>query len=80
MKNQPIYDIRRLKHDLCAAALRARALKAVLRTTWTRPMADEQRALCQLAARVTRLCILRAPWGDQSALEQGWSDETYRRR
>ena len=53
-------DLTRLKHDLRAAAARAKALKALLRRRWTRPMADEQRALAALRKRTTRLCVLRA--------------------
>lgn len=35
-------------------------LKSMLRRTWTRPMAAEQKALCALARRATSLYVLRA--------------------
>ena len=53
-------DLARLKHDLRALAAQSKALKALLRQRWTRPMADEQRALAALRRRATRLCVLRA--------------------
>ncbi|HEX6767209.1 MAG TPA: hypothetical protein VF103_17045 [Polyangiaceae bacterium] len=37
-----------------------RRLKRLLRTTWTRPMAPEQRELSELKRRATELCALRA--------------------
>lgn len=53
-------DIGRLLADLTACAREAVSLKTVLRATWTRPMADEQRALARLRRRATELCVLRA--------------------
>ena len=53
-------DGNRLRADLGALARECRALKDVLRATWTRPMADEQRRLARLGLRVTELCVLRA--------------------
>ena len=53
-------DSERLRADTCALARECRALKDVLGTTWTRPMADEQRKLARLRWRVTELCVLRA--------------------
>lgn len=50
----------RLRADLGALARECRALKDMLRTTWTRPMADEQRHLARLRWRTTELCVLRA--------------------
>lgn len=53
-------DENMLRADLGALARECRALKNVLRTTWTRPMADEQRRLTRLRRKVTELCVLRA--------------------
>ncbi len=50
----------KLRADLGVLAHDCRALKNVLRETWTRPMADEQRRLARLKRRVTELCVLRA--------------------
>lgn len=60
MLNVRHIDVERLRRDLSAQAHQARALKHVLRSTWTKPMADEQRALAELRRHITRLCILRA--------------------
>jgi hypothetical protein len=46
--------------DLRAIAHEIRELKRQLRTSWLRPMADEQRALARLGGRATELCALRA--------------------
>jgi hypothetical protein len=53
-------DGNKLRADLGALAHECRALKNVLRTTWIRPMADEQRRLTRLKRKVTELCVLRA--------------------
>src|SRR5262249_44522003 len=53
-------DLHRLRRDVAACAAESRALKQVLRRTWTVPMADEQRRLARLAWRATELCILLA--------------------
>ena len=53
-------DGNKLRADVGALAHECRALKKVLRTTWTGPMADEQRRLTRLKRRVTDLCVLRA--------------------
>ena len=53
-------DGNKLRADLGVLARECRALKNMLRTTWTRPMADEQRHLARLRRRVTELCVLRA--------------------
>ena len=50
----------KLRADLGVLAHECRVLKNVLRRTWTRPMADEQRRLTRLKRRVTDLCVLRA--------------------
>jgi hypothetical protein len=50
----------KLRADLGVLAHECRALKDVLRETWTRPMADEQRRLTRLRRKVTELCVLRA--------------------
>lgn len=56
----------RLRADTCALGRECRALKDLLGTTWTRPMADEQRRLVRLRWRVTELCVLRA-WTREKA-------------
>src|SRR5260221_14376378 len=53
-------DLARLISDLEALATESRALKVLLRTRWTRPMADEQRRLARVRHRTTELCIVRA--------------------
>jgi len=53
-------DTNKLRADLRALAHECRALKDLLGTTWTRPMADEQRHLARLRWRVTEMCVLRA--------------------
>jgi hypothetical protein len=53
-------DLKRLRQDVASAGARCRELKLVLRHTWTRPMADEQRALAHAARRATELCVLLA--------------------
>ena len=53
-------NLARLGTDLTALAREAILLKRALRTTWTRPMAEEQRALVRLRRRTTELCVLRA--------------------
>ena len=45
-------DTRRVRADLGALARECRALKDMLTTTWTRPMAAEQRKLGRLRWRV----------------------------
>ncbi|HRG99868.1 MAG TPA: hypothetical protein PLR99_26665, partial [Polyangiaceae bacterium] len=45
---------------LRARAEESRALKVLLRATWTRPMAEEQRHLARLRRRITDLCVLGA--------------------
>jgi hypothetical protein len=57
-------DFTKLRADVGALARECRALKDILGTTWTRPMADEQRQLIRLRWRVTELCVLRA-WSRQ---------------
>jgi len=53
-------DTLALRAALADAAAAITDLKRMLRRTWTRPMAVEQRALCALAEKATLLCILRA--------------------
>ena len=53
-------DGNKLRADLGSLARECRALKDLLGTAWTRPMADEQRHLARLRWRVTELCVLRA--------------------
>ena len=49
-----------LKADIRVIAEQIRALKRELGTSWTRPMADSQRALCRAKRRATELCALSA--------------------
>jgi len=53
-------DTRRLADDVVRLIVECTELKKLLRTTWTRPMADEQRALARARRRVTDLFILKA--------------------
>ena len=53
-------DSKKLRADLGVVARECRALKEILGTTWTRPMADDQRHLARLRWRATELCVLRA--------------------
>ena len=53
-------DIHRLKEDRRALEARIRSLKALLRSTWTEPMATTQRSLRAAKREATELCILRA--------------------
>jgi hypothetical protein len=53
-------DKNKLRADVGVLARECRALKAMLRQTWTRPMADEQRRLTRLKRKTTELCVLRA--------------------
>ena len=59
---QQITDIdrARLRADLKASAARSAALKRALRSTWKKPMADEQYEHVLLRRRITSLCILSA--------------------
>lgn len=59
MLNEGI-DIRRLRCDIASASMQCSELKQVLRRRWTRPMADEQRALARVSRQVTELCVLLA--------------------
>ena len=49
-----------LRADIRALSTQILGLKRVLRVTWQRPMADEQRELCKLKLRATELCALAA--------------------
>lgn len=53
-------DRARLRADLAALASECTSLKRALRSTWTRPMAEEQRRLCRLRRRATELHVLYA--------------------
>ena len=53
-------DISKLVYDLHTLAAESRAVKAILRATWTRPMADDQRRLARIRRQTTELCVLRA--------------------
>jgi hypothetical protein len=72
-------DLKRLRRDLASASARCRELKLVLRRTWTRPMADEQRALAHAAWRVTELCVLlaqrRGRWHLAAPRDASWDRE-----
>lgn len=49
-----------LRADIRGISAEIRGLKRVLRSRWLRPMATEQRQLCQLQQRATELCALSA--------------------
>src|SRR5262249_51864997 len=53
-------DVRRLRRDIASVSEEIRTVKRLLRQTWTRPMADEQRGAARLARRATEMCVLRA--------------------
>lgn len=53
-------EMMKLRADRRALETRIRAIKAVLRTTWTAPMAEVQRELHARKREATELCILRA--------------------
>lgn len=53
-------DRQLLRADIFEMSGNIGALKRVLRRTWTEPMAEKQRALCQLKRRVTELYALLA--------------------
>lgn len=46
--------------EIRAISGQIKALKALLRARWKRPMAGEQRELCRLKQRATELCALSA--------------------
>jgi hypothetical protein len=53
-------DFHSLRADIREISAQIGGLKRQLRTTWTRPMAGEQRELERLKLRATELCALRA--------------------
>jgi hypothetical protein len=53
-------DTSSLVADNRAISEQITGLKRLLRTTWQRPMAEEQRELERLKLRATELCALRA--------------------
>lgn len=53
-------DSTRVRADIASLATDAKATKTILRATWTRPMADEQRRLVRLRRRLTELHVLYA--------------------
>jgi hypothetical protein len=53
-------DFHSLRADIRAISAQIGTLKRQLRTTWTRPMANEQRELERLKLRATELCSLGA--------------------
>jgi hypothetical protein len=53
-------DEARLRHDVALLALQSRAHKRALRTPWSRPMSDEQKAACRTARLTTERLILLA--------------------
>jgi hypothetical protein len=53
-------NINQLKQDRQELEEQIRAVKKQLRSSWTRPMADEQYELIRLKLEATELCILRA--------------------
>jgi hypothetical protein len=50
----------RLRADIAELARDAKVTKALLRTTWTRPMADEQKKLVCIRRQATILHVLLA--------------------
>ncbi len=76
-----------LRADIRAISTQIVGLKRVLRSTWLRPMADEQRELCKLKLRATELCALSAFVRGKLHLQKpprgaasDWSAAEYHRR
>jgi hypothetical protein len=53
-------DVSRLADDVVRLVVECTELKALLRKTWTRPMADEQRRHARARRNLTDLFILKA--------------------
>ena len=53
-------DFGKLKGDIAELVAACTEAKRLLRTTWVRPMAEEQRRLCRHRRRVTELLVLLA--------------------
>lgn len=70
-------DTPALRRLLTETAAEIAAVKAELRQTWTREMADDQRTLIALKLRATHLCILRAllrgKYHLQRPMRRGWT-------
>jgi hypothetical protein len=58
--NSETIDTNRLKHDIEQLIAECIDLKAVLRTRWTKPMADEQRRHLAVRRKVTERFVLLA--------------------
>ncbi len=56
----PSIDTNRLKHDIEQLIAECTDLKSVLRATWTKPMADEQRRHLAVRRRLTERFVLLA--------------------
>jgi hypothetical protein len=56
--------------DIRAISEQITGSKRLLRTTWSRPMAAEQRELERLKLRATELCALRAFWRGKLHLQR----------
>ena len=68
-------DVSSLHSELTELANQAKSLKKLLRATWTRPMADEQRKLVFLRRRITDACILRAMMRGRKHLAGRFDDD-----
>ncbi|MBX3188094.1 MAG: hypothetical protein KF819_13815 [Labilithrix sp.] len=68
-------DRERLRADIDALARDCRAVKDILGTTWTRPMADEQRKLVRLRRRVTELHVLVARLRGKHHVTRAWTEQ-----
>jgi hypothetical protein len=81
---QTRFDVARFRVEIGRITESIIALKRLLRTTWTRPMADEQRELEKLKLRATELCSLRAFSRGRFHLRHGpgpdWNAEAHHRR
>ncbi len=64
-------EMMKLRADRRALETRIRAIKAVLRTTWTEPMAKLQRELHACKREATELCMLRAHLRGKQHLADG---------
>ena len=81
---QPLLDVARFRIEIAGITEHIIHLKRQLRTTWTRPMATEQRELSKLKLRATELCALRAFSRGKLHVRSGpgpdWDPVLYHRR
>ena len=78
------FDVARYRVEIDRITREILGIKRLLRTTWTRPMAEEQHELRTLKLRATELCALRAFSRGRLHLRHGpgpdWNAELHHRR